>query len=156
MDRTIAKDFFPDSERRGRIAAKELPNPGFFTRLGILASMCLALKERPSSGGKPLDGKGVAYLLACCIMMNDLTYPTLEAEGPTPATILTSAIHLHDSTVRANFEADVVRSVHIFEQNAGKLETSSGIHFSGLFCDAVGVDPRMFAEICISLGARYL
>lgn len=156
MDRKIAKDFFRDSERRARLSSKKFPNPLYFTRLGILATMRLALQECQVAGGKPVQGRDVAFVLACCIMMNDLTNPTLASDDPTPANILTSAIHLHDSTVRANFEADVARSLFLYEQNAGSAQTSGGIDFSGRFSDAVGLDPRTFAEICISISARYI
>lgn len=156
MDRKIAKRFIPDSERRAQQASRKFPNPIFFTRLGILATMRMALQECPASGGKSVQGKDVGFVLACCIMMNDLTNPTSSNGEPSPATILTSAIHLHDSTVRANFHADIARSLILFDRNHGVSSTSGSIDFNTLFSAAVGLEPRTFAEICISIGARYI
>ncbi|MBE7542243.1 MAG: hypothetical protein M9913_17000 [Bryobacteraceae bacterium] len=156
MGRKVAKDFFPNSERRAQLVAQKFPNPVFFTRLGILATMRMALQECPASDGKPIEREDVRFILACCIMMNDLTNTMLPRAEPSAANILTSAIHLHDSTVRGNFEADLVRSISMFEQNAGAVQARGAIDFGSLFSTAVGLDPRTFAEICISIGARYL
>jgi hypothetical protein len=153
MDRKIAVDFFSGAERR----AQTFPNPIFFTRLGILGTMRLALEQCPPEGGKAVNEKDdVRSVLSCCVMMNDLTNPILASADATPANILTSAIHLHDSTVRGTFEADIARSLILFEQVQRTSLGNRSIDFPELFSASVGLDPRLFAEMCISIGSRYI
>ena len=157
MDRKIAVDFFPGAERRAQLAARTFPNPIFFTRLGILAAMRLATEQCASEGGKAVNGKDdVCSVLSCCVMMNDLTNPILASTDPTPANILTSAIHLHDSTVRGTFEADIARSLILFEQFKEPSVGKQSVDFPKLFIESVGLDPRLFAEMCISVASRYI
>ncbi len=99
----------------------------FFTRLGVLATARLALSacNRPDASDIT-EPQQAAQILACCLMMNELTSSTEPLTGV--ADLLVHQFANHNAMAHYDFRADLLRSLEMFERNRELLsETSRGL-----------------------------
>ncbi|MGO9230448.1 MAG: hypothetical protein ACLQKA_14755 [Bryobacteraceae bacterium] len=81
-DNRLARDVFKNARRAEAHSMAGNPRRLFFTRLGVLATARLALsacdRPEPSDITEPQQA---AHVLACCLMMNELTSSTAPLTG---------------------------------------------------------------------------
>ncbi len=153
-DRQLAKMVFRDAARSEYHVTRDNAQRVFFPRIGILATARLALEASPAMGG-PIDTPAAsAQILKVCLMMNELVSP-----GDVSGTLefLAHQLPYHNASVAQRFQADLVRSMEMFEEYTQSFRGKPGmIDLAARFEQVIGVSPRCFAELALLAGALYV
>ncbi len=154
-DNGLARDVFRYAARADAQTIPGRPRRLFFTRLGVLATARLALSTcmNPNAPGIKQPGEA-AQILACCLMMNDLTASTEPIMGV--ADLLVHQLANHNAMPRYDFRGDLLRSLEMFERNRGLLQKRPGqVDLQKAFISATGLSPRQFVQLCLVVGTPY-
>jgi hypothetical protein len=153
-DRQLAKLVFRNAARSEYHVMRNNAQRVFFPRVGILATARLAL-EASLPDGDPIDAPAAsAQILKVCLMMNELVAP-----GDVSGTLefLAHQLPYHNGTIAQRFQADLVRSMELFEESTKSLRGQPGIvDLAARFEQTVGVTPRSFAELALLAGSLYV
>jgi len=131
------------------------PRRLFFTRLGVLATAWLAVTvcDNPDASGIT-EPQQAAHVMACCLMMNELTSSTAPLTGV--ADLLVHQLANHNAMAHYDFRADLLRSLEVFKRNRVLLAKHPGtVDFAEEFSRATGLSPRQFIELCLVIGTPY-
>ena len=153
-DRDLAARVFLDAGRREFQQVTDDAQRAFFPRVAILATARLALIVCPATGEGIKTPLAAAHILKVCMMMNELVSP-----GGADSTLEFVAHHLpyHNGFIAQRFQADMVRSLAMFEQAGGPSWANNGsLNFAAEFEQSVGLTPRRFAEFAVLVGSLYL
>jgi len=154
-DNGLARDVFKNARRADAHSMAGNPSRLFFTRLGVLATARLALgtcnRQEASDITEPQQA---AHVLACCLMMNELTSSTAPPTGV--ADLLVHQLANHNAMAHYDFRADLLRSLEIFERNRTLLVNQPGtVDLEAEFRSVTGLSPRQFIGLCLVIGAPY-
>jgi hypothetical protein len=154
-DNGLARDVFKNARRAEAHSMAGNPRRLFFTRLGVLATARLALSACDSpEASKITEPQQAAQVLACCLMMNELTASTAPLTGV--ADLLVHQLANHNAMAHYDFRADLLRSLEIFERNRALLAKQPGtMDLEAEFRRATGLSPRQFIELCLVIGTPY-
>jgi hypothetical protein len=154
-DNGLARDVFKNAARAEAHSMAGRPRRLFFTRLGVLATARLALSACTNEGTAGIEEPDQAALvMACCLMMNELTSSTAPLRGI--ADLLVHQLANHNAMARYDFRADLLRSLEIFERNRALLAKQPGtVDLEAEFSRATGLSPRQFIELCLVIGTPY-
>jgi hypothetical protein len=154
-DNGLARDVFKNARRAEAHSMPGNPRRLFFTRLGVLATARLALSacDRPEAS-EITEPQQAARVMACCLMMNELTSSTAPLVGV--ADLLVHQLANHNAMAHFDFRADLLRSLEIFERNRALLDNQPGtVDLEVEFRRATGLTPRQFIELCLVIGTPY-
>ena len=154
-DNGLARDVFKNARRAEAHSMAGNPRRLFFTRLGVLATARLALSacNRPDASDIT-EPQQAAHVLACCLMMNELTSSTAPLTGV--ADLLVHQLPNHNAMAHYDFRADLLRSLGIFERNRALLANQPGtVDLEAEFRRVTGLSPRQFIELCLVIGTPY-
>ena len=153
-DNGLARDVFKNAARAQAHSMAGRPRRLFFTRLGLLATARLALsgRDNPDASGIT-EPQQAAHVMACCLMMNELTSSTAPLTGV--ADLLIHQLANHNAMAHYDFRADLLRSLGIFERNRALLATPGTVDLEKEFSLATGLSPRRFIELCLVVGTPY-
>jgi hypothetical protein len=153
-DNGLARNVFKNASTVLRQPLRGNPRRLFFTRLGVLATARLALTACDGTGATRIDQpRQAAQILACCLMMNELTASSGVLTG---ADLLVHQLSNHNAMAHVDFRADLVRSLAIFEHNSQLLGKKAGlVDLEREFEHALGLSSRRFVELCLVVGAAY-
>lgn len=131
------------------------PHRLFFSRLGVLATARLALNVCDNPQAVEItEPRQAAHILACCLIMNELTSSNALLTGR--ADLLIHQLANHNAMPRSDFRADLLRSLMIFERNRALLQNQAGtVDLEAEFSRATGLAPRQFIELCLVIGTPY-
>jgi hypothetical protein len=153
-DNGVARDVFKNAASVLRQPLRGRPQRLFFTRLGVLATARLALISCDDTAGIRINQPvQAAQILACCLMMNELT---ASSEVLTGADLLVHQLSNDNAMAHVDFRADLLRSLALFERNQQLLGKKPGlVDLEREFTRATGLPPRLFVELCVVAGASY-
>jgi hypothetical protein len=154
-DNGLARDVFKNARRADAHSMAGNPRRLFFTRLGVLATARLALSacNRPEAS-EITEPQQAAHVLACCLMMNELTSSTAPLTGV--ADLLVHQLANHNAMAHYDFRADLLRSLEMFEHNRALLASQPGtVDLEAEFRRVTGLSPRQFIELCLVIGTPY-
>lgn len=154
-DNGLASDVFKNARRAEAHSMAGNPRRLFFTRLGVLATARLALSVCDNHEASEItEPQQAAHVMACCLMMNELTSSSATLTGV--ADLLVHQLANHNAMAHYDFRADLLRSLEIFERNRALLAKQSGtVDLEAEFIRATGLSPRHFIELCIVVGTPY-
>jgi len=154
-DNGLARDVFKNARRAEAHSMAGNPRRLFFTRLGVLAAARLALSacNRPEASNIT-EPQQAAHVLACCLMMNELTSSTAPLTGV--ADLLVHQLANHNAMAHYDFRGDLLRSLEMFERNRALLASQPGtVDLEAEFRRVTGLSPRQFIELCLVIGTPY-
>ncbi|MEN6607696.1 MAG: hypothetical protein ABFD60_10665 [Bryobacteraceae bacterium] len=154
-DNRLARDVFKNARRAEAHSMVGNPRRLFFTRLGVLATARLALNacNRPEASDIT-EPQQAAHVLACCLMMNELTSSTAPLKGV--ADLLVHQLANHNAMAHYDFRGDLLRSLEMFERNHALLASQPGtLNLEAEFRRVTGLSPRQFIELCLVFGTPY-
>src|SRR5579885_1257899 len=154
-DNGLARDVFKNARRAEAHSMVGNPRRLFFTRLGVLATARLALSacNRPEASDIT-EPQQAADVLACCLMMNELTSSTAPLTGV--ADLLVHQLPNHNAMAHYDFRGDLLRSLAMFERNRALLASQPGtVDLEAEFRRETGLSPRQFIELCLVIGTPY-
>lgn len=154
-DNGLARDVFKNARRAEAHSMAGNPRRLFFTRLGVLATARLALSacNRPEASDIT-EPQQAAHVLACCLMMNELTSSTAPVTGV--ADLLVHQLANHNAMAHYDFRGDLRRSLAMFERNRALLASQPGtVDLEAEFRRVTGLSPRQFIELCLVIGTPY-
>jgi hypothetical protein len=154
-DNGLARDVFKHAARAEAHTMAGRPRRLFFTRLGVLATARLALSACNNPDAPEIEQPSAAApILACCLMMNELTGSSEPMTGV--ADLLVHQLANHNAMAHYDFRADLLRSLEMFERNRELLPKRLGlVDLEAEFRRATGLSPRHFVELCLVIGAPY-
>jgi hypothetical protein len=154
-DNVLARDVFKNAARAEAHSMGGRPRRLFFTRLGVLATARLALSvcDNPDACGIT-EPQHAAHIMACCLMMNELTSSNAPLTGV--ADLLVHQLANHNAMAHYDFRADLLRSLEVFKRNRALLAKHPGtVDLEEEFSRATGLSPRQFIELCLVIGTPY-
>jgi len=154
-DNGLARDVFKNAGQADNDAMAGKPRRLFFTRLGVLATARLALSACDKDDAPAIAApQQAAQIMACCLMMNEMTASTGPLTGV--ADLLVHQLANHNAMAHYDFRADLLRSLEMFERNRELLAKEPGtVDLEREFSRATGLSPRQFIELCLVIGAPY-
>lgn len=154
-DNGLARDVFKNAARAEAHNMAGKPRRLFFTRLGLLATARLALSACDNKDAADItEPQQAARIMACCLMMNELTASAAPLTGV--ADLLVHQLANHNAMAHYDFRADLLRSLAIFERNRALLAQQPGtLDLEQEFSRATGLSPRQFIELCLVIGTPY-
>jgi hypothetical protein len=154
-DNGLARDVFKYAARADAHTMPGRPRRVFFTRLGVLATARLALSTCNNANVPGIEQPAAAaQILACCLMMNELTASSEPVTGV--ADLLVHQLANHNAMAHYDFRADLLRSLEMFERNRELLAKRPGlVDLEREFSRATGLSPRQFVELCLVIGTPY-
>jgi hypothetical protein len=123
-DNGLARDVFRNAANVECQALKGNAKRVFFTRLGVLATARMALTAADDTGSRIDQPSQAAQVLACCLMMNELTTSSEPLKGI--ADLLVHQLPNHNAMAHYDFRADLLRSLELFERNREFLGEQPG------------------------------
>jgi hypothetical protein len=154
-DNALARDVFKNARRAEAHSMVGNPRRLFFTRLGVLATARLALSacNRPEASDIT-EPQQAAHVLACCLMMNELT--SSAAPLTRVADLLVHQLANHNAMAHYDFRGDLLRSLEMFERNRALLASQPGtVDLEAEFRRVTGLSPRQFIELCLVIATPY-
>jgi hypothetical protein len=154
-DSGLAHDVFKHAARADAHTMPGRPRRLFFTRLGVLATARLALSACNNANAPGIEQPAAAaQVLACCLMMNELTASSEPVTGV--ADLLVHQLANHNAMAHYDFRADLLRSLEMFERNHELLaKRPELVDLEMEFSYATGLSPRQFVELCLVIGTPY-
>ena len=153
-DRELARRVFFAAFRSDYHVTRDGAQRVFFPRVGILAAARLAIDVSPPDGAPINTPAASAQILGVCLMMNELIAP-----GNVDETLdfLCHQLPYHNGTIAQRFQADLVRSMTVFEETVPLIKGQPGLlDLAERFDETVGISPRRFAELALIVGSLYL
>jgi len=154
MDGEIARMFFKKASEARYVKPPDGVPRLFFTRVGILATARLALTACGEQGQIVSNPQGVAAVLTCCLIMNELVTSSIPATKSSE--FLTHQLPYENATVKYDFITDAVRSLEIFDMS--RMLAGSGakaVDLEAEFTRAVKISPRTSIEMCLLVATRW-
>jgi hypothetical protein len=153
-DNGLACDAFRYAARADTHTMPGRPRRLFFTRLGVLATARMALSACNTHAPGIEQPAAAAQILACCLIMNELTASSEPVTGV--ADLLVHQLANHNAMAHYDFRTDLLRSLEMFERNHELLAKRPGlVDLEREFICSTGLSPRQFVELCLVIAAPY-